>query len=193
MVFVSSLFMGMLIDMIGQKVGRLRIIKRMPSDKRRATMWQCKCDCGKETIARGASLRRGGIRSCGCFQRDQASKYGKKSPYLWMLAVIKDKAKKKGWMSELSYDDLLAFVKIRKCHYCDNDIVWLEHRSKNGIPTSLAYHLDRIDNAKTYSKKNCVVCCSICNKVKSNCFTYDEMIELGKVIRHLRERRGLTA
>lgn len=29
-------------------------------------MWLCKCDCGKEIITRGSSLRNGSSKSCGC-------------------------------------------------------------------------------------------------------------------------------
>jgi hypothetical protein len=92
-------------------------------------------------------------------------------------------------MVDLFYDDLLEFVKIRKCHYCNDDIVWLKHRSENSKQVSAAYHLDRVDNSKTYSKDNCVVCCAVCNSFRGDKFTHDEMMEIGKTFRKLRENR----
>lgn len=55
------------IELSGKKFGRLVAVR--PSGKRgRMTMWLCKCDCGKEHIARGTHLTTGRIKSCGCFQ-----------------------------------------------------------------------------------------------------------------------------
>jgi hypothetical protein len=159
--------------MLGQRKGRLQVIERLPNDKRRETMWKCQCDCGNETAVRGTDLRKGATQSCGCLRRERMRQITQKLPYLWMLNAIKWNAKKRGWSSELSYQDLLEFVKIKKCHYCNDIIEWKLHQCTDGI-WSNAYHLDRIDNSKTYSKENCVVCCTRCNYGKCNLFTYDE-------------------
>lgn len=59
--------MGQLIDLTGQKFGKLTVIKR--SDvKAREAMWLCKCDCGTEIVTRGSSLRANLSNSCGCFR-----------------------------------------------------------------------------------------------------------------------------
>lgn len=44
---------------IGNRYGRLIVINREPNDKSGRAMWKCKCDCGKEIIVRGTSLRYG--------------------------------------------------------------------------------------------------------------------------------------
>lgn len=46
-----------------------------------------------------------------------------------------------------------------------------------------AYYLDRKDSFEGYSVENCVVCCSRCNQAKSNFFTYEQWVEIGKVIK----------
>ena len=69
--------MGQVIDLTGQKFGRLLVIERVyPSDgenyskeKCRAT-WKCRCDCGKETIVTGKHLRSGNTKSCGCIHKE---------------------------------------------------------------------------------------------------------------------------
>jgi hypothetical protein len=55
----------MLKDEVGQRFGRLTVIRRNGS-KRRAAAWKCLCDCGAETTATGHALRRGEKKSCGC-------------------------------------------------------------------------------------------------------------------------------
>ena len=51
------------IDLLGQKFGRLKIIKRGKNKGTKAA-WLCRCDCGKTTIVEGSSLRSGNTRSC---------------------------------------------------------------------------------------------------------------------------------
>ena len=54
-----------LIDLTGQRFGKLVVISRESKYNRNAT-WQCLCDCGKETVVRGDVLCRGTTQSCGC-------------------------------------------------------------------------------------------------------------------------------
>ena len=54
-----------LIDLTGQRFGKLVVISRESRYNRNAT-WRCLCDCGKETVVRGDVLKRGTTQSCGC-------------------------------------------------------------------------------------------------------------------------------
>jgi hypothetical protein len=59
-----------LIDITGQKFGKLTVIEKLPSRPGvKASIWRCRCDCGKETIAQGTSLRQGYKKSCGCLMK----------------------------------------------------------------------------------------------------------------------------
>jgi hypothetical protein len=52
----------MLIDLVGQRFGRLLVIKRVEKPeyiKQHDTYWLCKCDCGKEKIISKRSLKNG--------------------------------------------------------------------------------------------------------------------------------------
>lgn len=64
--------MGVLINLTGQRFGRLLVIERAGSRNREA-LWHCKCNCGNEIYSRGASLRNGLSQSCGCLQKEIAS------------------------------------------------------------------------------------------------------------------------
>lgn len=60
--------MGKLIDLTGQRFGKLTVIERAGTKNKHVT-WRCICDCGKETIVKGNSLTSGLTRSCGCLYR----------------------------------------------------------------------------------------------------------------------------
>ena len=69
--------MGTFIDMTGKRYGRLTAIKK--TDMRASNgdvMWLFKCDCGNEIIIKGASVRSGLTRSCGCYHFECARKIG---------------------------------------------------------------------------------------------------------------------
>lgn len=57
------------IDLTGQRFGRLVVI-RQADNANGMTRWQCRCDCGNETIVYGSNLRRGYTQSCGCYRHE---------------------------------------------------------------------------------------------------------------------------
>jgi hypothetical protein len=67
---------NVLIDMTGQKSGKLTILEIAVRAHRNSqghpigTTWRCLCDCGKETIVEGKYLRSGRTKSCGCLRAD---------------------------------------------------------------------------------------------------------------------------
>lgn len=67
-----------LIDLTGQKFGRLKVIRKDKTQQR--TKWWCKCDCGnpKEILVYGQNLKKGFTTSCGCVQREMLIKRNKK-------------------------------------------------------------------------------------------------------------------
>lgn len=68
--------MGKVVDILGKVYGRLTVVCREPNDKYRRAMWRCVCECGKETVVAGDSLRRGLTRSCGCLLSDTHKIHG---------------------------------------------------------------------------------------------------------------------
>lgn len=67
--------MSKLIDLTGQKFGRLTVIERANNSKDGRTRWKCVCECGsgKEVVVTGVDLRNGHSKSCGCIQKEIAS------------------------------------------------------------------------------------------------------------------------
>ena len=63
-------------DIQGQRFGRLVAIE--PTQERSsggATVWKCKCDCGKECLAVSTQLTQGNKKSCGCMSHPPIKDY----------------------------------------------------------------------------------------------------------------------
>jgi hypothetical protein len=60
-------------DLIGQKFGRLTVIKRMEDTINKKATWLCRCDCGNSKVVIGQYLRKGPTKSCGCLQSERTA------------------------------------------------------------------------------------------------------------------------
>jgi hypothetical protein len=60
------------IDMIGQKIGKITIIRLDHMHEKAGAFWECLCDCGnpKTFVVSGNSIRQGHTKSCGCLHKD---------------------------------------------------------------------------------------------------------------------------
>lgn len=68
-----------LIDLTGQRFGRLTVIKKAkpyksPDGLSHTTQWLCRCDCGKEVIVMGVNMKHGFTKSCGCLRSETSRK-----------------------------------------------------------------------------------------------------------------------
>ena len=91
-----------LINLTGQRFGRLTVLTRAENNKRGNTQWLCQCDCGEKRIVLGTELRGGRTRSCGCLRTERLIK-----------ATRKHGASKTRLYS--IYHDML-----RRCYDCEN-------------------------------------------------------------------------
>lgn len=57
-----------IINMIGKKFGKLKVIEKAGKDSDGSYNYLCQCDCGNKKIVNGVSLRQGVTTSCGCIQ-----------------------------------------------------------------------------------------------------------------------------
>lgn len=60
--------MGEFEDLTGRRYGLLTVLHRA-ENRGRQTFWACKCDCGGYIETRGADLKRGSVKSCGCLRK----------------------------------------------------------------------------------------------------------------------------
>lgn len=113
----------------------------------------------------------------------------KDAPYEYLFNSLIYRCKQRRISCDLIYQEFLEFTKIIACQYCQAKIEWVPYNSNKSL-RGYKYNLDRMNNNFGYTKLNCCVCCSMCNKVKSNVFTYSEMVELGKIIKTIQEMRA---
>ena len=63
---------------LGVRFDHLSVIERSHSDRAGRVIFRCQCDCGRECFVRGADLRSGHTRSCGCLRSTVVQKrFGK--------------------------------------------------------------------------------------------------------------------
>lgn len=60
---------------VGNKYGKLTVIKRGPNTNEGRARWYCQCDCGNPelVLVLGKHLRSGNTKSCGCYQKQRAA------------------------------------------------------------------------------------------------------------------------
>lgn len=61
-------------NMINQKFERLLVINYDKEASKRGDYYQVRCDCSNKLVVSGNHLRTGHTKSCGCLQRETASK-----------------------------------------------------------------------------------------------------------------------
>jgi len=65
------------IDLTKQRYGRLVALEPATPNKHGQSRWLCRCDCGNEKIIDANPIRRGLVKSCGCYRRERGSEQGK--------------------------------------------------------------------------------------------------------------------
>lgn len=69
--------MSKLIDLTGNKYGRLTVLRKDNNRKTNSgSYWICQCECGTIKSIKSSSLRRGEIQSCGCLFKEKIQQTG---------------------------------------------------------------------------------------------------------------------
>lgn len=142
-----------LIDLTGQRFGRLVVVKRVDHEKKGQARWLCRCDCGKEKVVQSYDLRSGNTQSCGCQRQENFTHivhgHSRKRVYaIW-----------KGMKSR-------CFNENRKCYkdyggrgitvcdeWKDDFEVFYDWAMANGYSDDLT--IDRKDSDGNYDPSNC--------------------------------------
>jgi hypothetical protein len=80
----------------------------------------------------------------------------------------------------------------RRCVYCGIDSAQLYSLNVLNPRTKRRYEVigvDRIDNDQPYDLANLVPCCPLCNQIKSQLLSYEEMRTVGSEVRRLWDAR----
>lgn len=150
--------MSKFIDLTSRRFGRLIVVRRVNNNKWGHVLWLCGCDCGKEKIVVGTSLKNADIQSCGCLQKN-----------ITIQRSTKHGHSKRGKVSK-TYRTWYAMT--QRCtnpkhrHYhnyggrgvkvCERWIKFENFLEDMGESPAQYHSIDRINNCGNYDKQNCV-------------------------------------
>ena len=146
--------MGRLIDLTGQRFGRLMVECKTIPNKSGAMQWMCICDCGARKEICGKHLRNGKTRSCGCYRAENTSemftKHGMSGSRIYTIWVgMKDRCTNANSVEYEQYGGRGIFV----CEEWQTFEPFYEWAMANGYCDDLT--IDRIDNSGNYEPSNC--------------------------------------
>ncbi len=143
--------MPKLIDLSGQRFGRLRVISRHSENtKLNRAHWNCICDCGEAVIIAGNSLSAGRTRSCGCLNRETITKHG--YSHLTEFQIWRQMKERCYNTKAPNYENYGG----RGITMCDEWKESFEAFYRDMGPRHSPDHtIDRRENDKDYSKDNC--------------------------------------
>lgn len=144
--------MGALIDIIGQKFGRLTVVERVGRIRNWAA-FKCRCDCGNEGIYPSLPMRTGKTTSCGCVRTERAARMN-------LIHGMSRAPEYTAWlrMIERCYDDenpSFEYYGGRGIYVCQRwRSAFAAFYADMGLRPSPHHSLDRIDNDGNYEPGN---------------------------------------
>lgn len=143
------------------------------------------CPCGKTFQAWSHNIRlRGHSGKCRGCRRREIIKH-KVPPYATLFNHMKFVAGKRKIEFRLTFEEFLCFTHVPLCFYCETPLVWRAYVTRG---QSAACNLDRKDSNGAYEKENLVCCCGICNRLKSDRFTFEQMCSLAPTLKILSQK-----
>lgn len=137
-------------DISGSIFSRLTVIAFDRIERNRFPYWLCRCECGTLKSIRGAALKSGQTKSCGCLNRERQTEtrhgmWGTKEYWAWALAKNRCRnPRNKGYRNYGGRGITFAAE-------------WdtFERFFADMGPCPTGYSLDRIDNNAGYKPGNC--------------------------------------
>jgi hypothetical protein len=144
--------MGKFIDITGVRFGRLVVTGIYCGGK--TSKWNCRCDCGKTTIVSSQNLRRGRIKSCGCYNSEltiaRNTKHGQSNTRVYK---IWKGMKKRCYNQNSEKYPAYGGRGITICPEWHDFVTFRNWALSNGYGDNLS--IDRIDVNINYEPSNC--------------------------------------
>ena len=154
--------MGKLIDLTGQKFGRLTVIEQAYVRKG-IIYWRCVCDCGNANFVNGRKLRDNIIKSCGCYKsqefKKRVSKHSLSKTKIYKLYHL---IKRRCYDKNDSHYNCYGGRGIKMCEeWLNNFSSFYDWAMSNGYKEEILpngknkWTIDRIDVNGNYEPNNC--------------------------------------
>ena len=151
--------MGKVLELTGQRFGRLTAIRREGTSNDGKALWTCRCECGSLVTTKSTLLKSGRTRSCGCLQRETVVAINKACKTTHLSTKSRLYSEWRGMRRRCSENN------TEKCKYyadrgitvCDewrnSFVAFRDWALANGYRDDLT--IDRIDNDGNYCPENC--------------------------------------
>lgn len=166
-------------DLQGQAFGKLTALYKLHNYHKKGTHWLCACDCGSLKEVRRQDLKRGYVKSCGCYRKKYHSEPKQQSKLYRLWQGMKTRCYNENCHNYKDY----GARGIRICDTWLNDFKafhdWaIDNDYREGL------QIDRIDNDRNYEPDNCHF---VTSKINSNNRRNTVYINLNNIIRPLFE------
>lgn len=84
-------------DLTGSKVGRWKVVGQEGRASNNEVLWKCQCTCGTVRLIRGAKIRQGKSKSCGCMT-DKSDITGNKYGEWTVIRRTRDHKNESKWL-----------------------------------------------------------------------------------------------
>lgn len=150
--------MSQVVDITGQRFGRLIVLRRAGSNRFGRAQWRCRCICGRTTTVLGKRLRSGHTQSCRCLFRD-AIRESRMQTHSETVAG-QTSAEYRAWngMLDRCTNPRTRSYKRYGARGIGVSRRWLRFEAflqDMGRRPSSRHSLDRKNNDRGYSKRNC--------------------------------------
>lgn len=117
--------------------------------------------------------------------REYINEWRSKNESSHIFLILKRRAKQHNIKFLLTKDEFIKWYEKedKKCFYCQMNIEDINKIDDSINNRTRRLTIDRLDNFKPYKLNNIVLACYRCNYIKSDFFSKEEMLEIGKIIR----------
>ena len=116
--------MGKFEDLTGKKFNRLTVLGLGERNSNNQIQWKCKCKCGNIILATTTYLKTGHTKSCGCYNKEKASKRLKAKKFI----KPKNNYRKNNFLKDGTSLALINYKKLRKNNSTGVNGVYLDKK-----------------------------------------------------------------